>query len=85
MTASLLWTAAAFGLALLSAAAGLMACSGPRLRRLVAVQLSTFLAVMACCAIAAAGGYAFEVDVALALALIGVPGTLVLAHFEDRP
>lgn len=85
MIASLLWTAAAFGLVLLSGAAGIMACYGPGLRRLIAVQLSSFLAVMACCAIAAAGGYAFEVDVALALVLIGIPGTLVLAHFEERP
>jgi multisubunit Na+/H+ antiporter MnhF subunit len=78
------WLAAA--LALLPP---LMAAAGLALRAntgnlLVAVQFATTLAIEIVIALAMAAAQPSFLDLALALALVGYPGTLIYTHFFER-
>lgn len=78
------WIWALLGLAAPVAAAVVMASRGPIARRLVALQFATPLTVVAL----AVGSFAFDqsssIDLALTLALVGAPASLLFAIFLER-
>ncbi|HEX4149975.1 MAG TPA: monovalent cation/H+ antiporter complex subunit F [Pirellulales bacterium] len=52
--------------------------------RLIAAQLATALAILLLIALSFAFDQASTIDLALTLALLTLPGTLLLALFEER-
>jgi multicomponent Na+:H+ antiporter subunit F len=68
--------------------AGVVPCGsvllrGQFLNRLVAVELASVLVVQALLLLTVAYGHDYLVDVALALAVLAFPGTILFAHFME--
>lgn len=78
------WLLAALGLLPVLIAAVLKAGRGAVAQRLVAIQLALSSTVFLLVLLEFAFGQASSLDLALALALLGLPGTLVLALFQER-
>ena len=53
-------------------------------RRLVAMELATSLSVLMLIALSFAFDQASSIDLALTLTVLSLPGTLVIALFEER-
>lgn len=66
------------------ALAALMALRGPMAGRLVAAQLASAVAVPVLVAMSYAFDQPSEVDLALSLVLLTLPGTLLMAVFLER-
>ncbi len=78
------WLAAAIALLLASALPTWTALRGSVDHRLVAVQLTSVIAVLALVTLSIAFGQPSFLDLSLALSLLSLPGTLVLAIFLER-
>lgn len=78
------WMAAAIGLLPPAAAALVAALRGPASQRLVAVQLATALASLLLALMTWAFDQPSFVDLSLTLALLSLPGTLLMALFLER-
>ncbi|HEY7300714.1 MAG TPA: monovalent cation/H+ antiporter complex subunit F [Xanthobacteraceae bacterium] len=57
---------------------------GPVHQRLVGIEFAAALAVLLLVALSFAFDQASSIDLALTLALLGLPGTLLFALFEER-
>lgn len=66
------------------AIAAIAACCGPLASRFAAVQLATALATILLVMMTFAFHQSAFADLALALALLSLPGTLVMAMFVER-
>jgi multicomponent Na+:H+ antiporter subunit F len=62
----------------------LVACRGATASRLVAVQLATAVTTLILALLSFALDQSSFIDLALCLALMSLPGTLVLANFVER-
>jgi multisubunit Na+/H+ antiporter MnhF subunit len=78
------WIAAALGLLPPLLLAVVAAGRGPAGGRLVAVQLASAVAVLLSVALSFIEDQSSSIDLALALALLSFPATLVFALFEER-
>ena len=78
------WVAAAIALLPAFALAVLAAARGPAAARLTAVQLASSIAVLLAVTLCFAEDQASSIDLALALALLGLPATLLFALFQER-
>lgn len=78
------WLLAALALLPLLLVAVIAAGRGDIGGRLVAAELATSLTIFALLALSFAFDQASSIDLALALALLTLPGTLILALFEER-
>lgn len=78
------WLIAAVALLPVLIAGVVCAARGEVGRRLVAIQFATSIAVMLLVVLDFAFGQPSSMDLALALALLGLPGTLLLALFQER-
>lgn len=78
------WTAAAVGLLLPLLLAVIAAGRGPASGRMVAVQLVSSITVLLMVALCFVDDQASSIDLALTLALLSLPATLVFALFEER-
>lgn len=84
MTAAALWLIATFGL-LPPLLAGVVGAGRQAAgARLVAVSFTTSIASLLLVATSFAFDQPASIDLALALALLSLPGTLLLAMFEER-
>lgn len=78
------WLAASVGLVPPLLAAIVSCGRGSIGRRLVAVQLATSLSVLMLIALSFAFDQASSIDLALTLAVLTLPGTMILALFVER-
>lgn len=78
------WLAAVFGLLPALAAALFFACRGTIATRFVAVQLATALSVGLLMLVTFAFDQSAFTDLALVLAVLSLPGTLLMALFLER-
>lgn len=78
------WMLAALGLVPPVAAAMLACCRGSSGNRLVAVQLTTGLVTLLLAVMTFAFDQSSFIDLALVLALLSLPGTLLMTHFLER-
>ncbi|MBH9536855.1 monovalent cation/H+ antiporter complex subunit F [Novosphingopyxis sp. YJ-S2-01] len=79
-----LWLAASIALILPFALAAFAIWRGPIAGRLAAVQLASVIAVLLLVAMDFAFDQPAAIDIALSLALLSLPGTLLYALFEER-
>ena len=79
-----LWTLAVLGLLPAFALAALQACRGEAASRLVAAQLATAIATPILALMTFAFDQSAFIDLALCLALLAIPGTLLMALFLER-
>ncbi|WP_187335128.1 monovalent cation/H+ antiporter complex subunit F [Novosphingopyxis iocasae] len=79
-----LWLAASIALILPFALAAIAIWRGPIAGRLAAVQLASVIAVLLLVAMDFAFDQPAAIDIALSLALLSLPGTLLYALFEER-
>ena len=79
-----IWLAATFGLVAPLLAALAAAGRGVAGMRLLAVQLATSLATLLLVALSFLFDQASSIDLALTLALLTLPGTLLFCLFEER-
>lgn len=78
------WLAAVIALLPPLAAALVLCCRGGTANRLVAVEFATSVAALILVAMSFAFGQPSEIDLALSLALLALPGTLIFAVFVER-
>jgi multisubunit Na+/H+ antiporter MnhF subunit len=78
------WLLAALGLMPPLAGAALVAAQGLMTSRLVALPFATALMALVLLCLTMAENQPSFVDLALALVLVGYPGTLVYAYFAER-
>lgn len=78
------WTLAVIALLPPLAGAVLLACRGTLAARLVAVQLGTALGVILLALMTFAFDQPSSIDLPLTLALLALPGTLLMALFVER-
>lgn len=78
------WLTAALGLLPPLIVAVMCAGRGAVARRLVAIQFATSLSVLLLVVLDFAFDQSSSMDLALTLALLGLPGTLLLALFQER-
>lgn len=78
------WSAALIGLMPPFAAACCAALFGSTVRRLAAVELATSLGVLILVLVSFESGEPSFIDLALTLAFLALPGTLLYAHFLER-
>ena len=78
------WMAATIVLVPALAIPALAACRGSTAERLVAVQLATCVATLILVLMTFAFDQSSFVDLALTLALLTLPGTLIIATFLER-
>ena len=78
------WLATAIALLPPFAAALWFCCRTNTVNRLVAVQFATSLAALILTAMSFAFGQPSEIDLALTLSLLSLPGTLIFAVFVER-
>lgn len=78
------WMLAALGLTPAVAAAMLASCRGSSGNRLVAVQLTTGLVTLMLAVMTFAFDQSSFIDLALVLALLSLPGTLLMTLFLER-
>jgi multicomponent Na+:H+ antiporter subunit F len=78
------WLAAALALLPPMAIVALAACRGPLAGRLVALQLASCITALLLAVLCFAVDQSSFIDLSLCLALLNLPGTLVLAVFTER-
>ena len=78
------WMAATIVMVPAFAIPTLAACRGSTAERLVAIQLATVVATLILVLMAFAFDQSSFVDLALTLALLTLPGTLIIATFVER-
>lgn len=78
------WLIAALGLLPALIVAVVSAARGAPARRLVAIQFATSIAVLLLVVLDFAFDQPSSMDLALTLALLSLPGTLVLVLFQER-
>lgn len=78
------WLAAAVAFLPPFVAALVMCCRGRTPDRLVAVQFATAMAVLIVVCLSFAFDQPSEIDLALTLSLLSLPGTLIFAVFVER-
>lgn len=79
-----IWLLAVLALLPPVAAAMLAGCRGSTANRLVAVQLATALTALMLAVMTFAFDQSSFIDLALVVALLGLPGTLLMALFLER-
>mgnify|MGYP001276383291 FL=1 len=79
-----LWLAASIALILPFTLAAIAMWRGPVAGRLAAVQLASVVAVLLLAAMDFAFDHPAAIDIALSLALLSLPGTLLYALFQER-